>query len=226
VQKCDYCGKEVDLPFQCSFCGFYFCTEHRLPENHDCPNLPTRTPLGQWKARLPKARKGKVKERIKEEGELYFIKENNHKPKTVSRRYGRVRVRLPKVMIVGLVIVFVLFFEYLFMKTCFDTTIYVFVVFVASYLTYTLFILSSKIRVSSDLRLFGLRILAGLTFVAGVLLLAGAFMGYVMSYEQWNNQLYVGVLVFFGTLGLGLMLLASYLMFRFMLKSGVIVYPR
>ena len=225
MPKCDYCGKEVDLPFQCSFCRFYFCTKHRLPETHDCPNLPTRTPLGRWKAKLPKTPE-KVKERIKEEGELYFIKEKNHKPKSLSRRYERMRVRLSKVMIVGLLLLSILFFEYFFMKAYFDTTMYVFVVLMTSYLTYTLFILSSKIRVSSDLRLFGLRILAGLTFVAGVLFVAGAFMGYVMSYEQWNNQLYVGALVFFGTLGLGLILLASYLMFRFMLKSGVIVYPR
>jgi len=226
VQKCDYCGKEVDLPFQCSFCGFYFCTEHRLPESHDCPNLPTRTPLGRWKAKLPKARKGQAKERIKEEGELYFIKEKNHKPKSVSRRYERTQVHFPKVVIVGLLFVFVLSFEYVFMKTYFDTTAYVFVVFVASYLTYRLFIVSSKIRASSDLRLFGLRILAGITFVAGVFLVAGAFMAYIMSYGQWNNQVYMGSLLFLGTLGLGLMLLASYLMFRFMLKSGVIVYPR
>ncbi|MEM2110876.1 MAG: AN1-type zinc finger domain-containing protein [Candidatus Bathyarchaeia archaeon] len=35
---CQYCGREViDLPFRCSFCGGYFCTEHRLPENHSCP---------------------------------------------------------------------------------------------------------------------------------------------------------------------------------------------
>jgi len=225
MTKCEYCGKEVLYPFQCSFCGFYFCTEHRLPENHDCPNLPTRTPLGQWKAKLAKTPE-KLKERIKEEGELYFIKEKSHNLKSVSRRYERMRVRLPKVMIVGLLFVFILFFEYLFMKTYFDTTLYVFVVFVASYLTYSLFILSSKIRVSSDLRLFGLRILAGLTFVAGVLFVAGVFMEYVMSYEQWNNQLYIGALLFFGTLGLGLIFLASYLMFRFMRKSGVIVYPR
>ena len=33
---CDKCGKEVALPFKCSYCGGAFCGEHRLPENHDC----------------------------------------------------------------------------------------------------------------------------------------------------------------------------------------------
>ena len=34
---CKRCGKEVFLPFKCPYCGSHFCTEHRLPENHDCP---------------------------------------------------------------------------------------------------------------------------------------------------------------------------------------------
>jgi len=42
--KCHYCGKEVILPFKCPFCGEYFCEDHRLPENHECPEL--------WKARI------------------------------------------------------------------------------------------------------------------------------------------------------------------------------
>ncbi|MEM2280962.1 MAG: AN1-type zinc finger domain-containing protein [Candidatus Bathyarchaeia archaeon] len=37
--ECQRCGKETFLPFKCPYCGGYFCTEHRLPENHECPNL-------------------------------------------------------------------------------------------------------------------------------------------------------------------------------------------
>ena len=37
--KCDRCGKDVDMPFRCNYCGGYFCSEHRLPEFHDCPGL-------------------------------------------------------------------------------------------------------------------------------------------------------------------------------------------
>jgi len=46
VSKCEYCGIEVELPFQCNYCGKFFCEVHRLLENHDCPNAPPRTPLG------------------------------------------------------------------------------------------------------------------------------------------------------------------------------------
>jgi Zn-dependent protease len=44
--KCQHCGAEVFLPFKCSYCHGYFCAEHRLPENHACPEY--------WRARAPR----------------------------------------------------------------------------------------------------------------------------------------------------------------------------
>jgi Zn-dependent protease len=43
--ECQKCGIEVFLPFKCPYCGGYFCSEHRLPENHECPEA--------WRARAP-----------------------------------------------------------------------------------------------------------------------------------------------------------------------------
>lgn len=43
---CQKCGKETFLPFKCQYCGGYFCSEHRLPENHNCPQMAL--------ARMPK----------------------------------------------------------------------------------------------------------------------------------------------------------------------------
>ena len=37
--RCDLCGREEGLPYQCRHCGGTYCSEHRLPENHDCPGL-------------------------------------------------------------------------------------------------------------------------------------------------------------------------------------------
>jgi Zn-dependent protease len=34
--KCDYCGREEALPFICNYCGGVFCSDHRLPEAHQC----------------------------------------------------------------------------------------------------------------------------------------------------------------------------------------------
>ncbi len=35
--KCQHCQRKVVLPFNCQYCGGQFCSEHRLPENHSCP---------------------------------------------------------------------------------------------------------------------------------------------------------------------------------------------
>jgi Zn-dependent protease len=37
--KCQICGQEEVLPFQCPYCGDQFCTIHRLPENHECSKM-------------------------------------------------------------------------------------------------------------------------------------------------------------------------------------------
>jgi Zn-dependent protease len=37
--KCQKCQTETLMPFQCKYCGGQFCSEHRLPENHDCPQI-------------------------------------------------------------------------------------------------------------------------------------------------------------------------------------------
>ncbi|MEM3627838.1 MAG: AN1-type zinc finger domain-containing protein [Candidatus Bathyarchaeia archaeon] len=43
---CEKCQKEVFLPFRCPYCGGYFCSEHRLPENHECKQMEkARTPV-------------------------------------------------------------------------------------------------------------------------------------------------------------------------------------
>ncbi|MFD1511967.1 rhomboid family intramembrane serine protease [Halomarina rubra] len=36
---CDECGRQESMPYNCRHCGNTFCSEHRLPESHDCPGL-------------------------------------------------------------------------------------------------------------------------------------------------------------------------------------------
>lgn len=75
MPKCEHCGAEVTLPFQCTFCRGYFCIEHRLPENHDCPDAPVRTPLGHWKAKLETTKKSRKENSLMaSEGDLHFVK--------------------------------------------------------------------------------------------------------------------------------------------------------
>ncbi|HEX9862819.1 MAG TPA: AN1-type zinc finger domain-containing protein [Candidatus Bathyarchaeia archaeon] len=52
--RCQKCGEETFLPFQCIYCGGQFCAAHRLPENHDCQKLAVaRAP--KQEATMPKA---------------------------------------------------------------------------------------------------------------------------------------------------------------------------
>jgi len=37
VTTCDFCENEASSHFQCSRCENVHCSDHRLPENHDCP---------------------------------------------------------------------------------------------------------------------------------------------------------------------------------------------
>lgn len=39
MPECSECGEQVSMPFTCKFCEETFCSEHRLPENHDCAGL-------------------------------------------------------------------------------------------------------------------------------------------------------------------------------------------
>lgn len=37
MNECFTCGKSENLPFKCSYCKEYFCSNHRNPINHFCP---------------------------------------------------------------------------------------------------------------------------------------------------------------------------------------------
>ena len=43
--RCEICGIKDALTFRCNYCGGYFCTEHHLPESHNCPRIPKIAPF-------------------------------------------------------------------------------------------------------------------------------------------------------------------------------------
>jgi Zn-dependent protease len=49
---CESCGKDTYMPFRCNYCGGYFCSDHRLPENHTCTGLYqySRSTTGQTRS--------------------------------------------------------------------------------------------------------------------------------------------------------------------------------
>ena len=54
--RCQKCGEEIFLPFRCPYCGGYFCAEHHLPENHECPKIEmARAPTEEDQTRVSQA---------------------------------------------------------------------------------------------------------------------------------------------------------------------------
>jgi len=43
--KCQFCSKEESLPFVCNYCGGTYCSDHRLPEAHQCVGDLSRKPI-------------------------------------------------------------------------------------------------------------------------------------------------------------------------------------
>ncbi len=39
MARCDQCGQDENMPYECGYCNGTFCSQHRLPENHECPGL-------------------------------------------------------------------------------------------------------------------------------------------------------------------------------------------
>ncbi|MFB6254123.1 MAG: rhomboid family intramembrane serine protease [Halobacteriaceae archaeon] len=39
MAQCDRCGEQESMPYHCRMCGGTYCSEHRLPENHNCSGL-------------------------------------------------------------------------------------------------------------------------------------------------------------------------------------------
>jgi predicted nucleic acid binding AN1-type Zn finger protein len=58
--KCQICGKKLDLPFRCSYCQDYFCVDHKLPENHQCAGLPKEPFWYSKKRKLAEATERRV----------------------------------------------------------------------------------------------------------------------------------------------------------------------
>lgn len=73
--KCEFCDFETQIPFTCNFCQGHFCSEHRLPENHNCSGAPPRLPLGSYESKQILAKKPTTeKNEFVSEGDFHFVR--------------------------------------------------------------------------------------------------------------------------------------------------------
>ncbi|MXV63318.1 hypothetical protein GS429_14835 [Natronorubrum sp. JWXQ-INN-674] len=46
MAECNVCGEDSNMPYTCNYCGRVHCKKHKLPENHNCPNIAETNTLG------------------------------------------------------------------------------------------------------------------------------------------------------------------------------------
>ena len=150
----------------------------------------------------------------------------------------RVSFRLPRLLRfvkIPLLIILILVVEFFVLRSLFDYTIYILAAIVAIFLDWKIFQRVSRIRVHTDARLFGLKLLSGLIAGAGgVLLVVLFFMVFPFFWNPFNppwspTNPPVTVIVaeiFIGTFALGLILVGAFLEFKFMRRAGIIIFPR
>jgi len=141
------------------------------------------------------------------------------------------KFRLPMFVKVLLLILLILAIEYFVVTPAFYPTIYLLTAIVAGYLDWKIFQKASRIGMHSEARLFGVNILSGLIAFCGALLLGFwyAFMIFQpIMFPQFSlgNPWVASASVFVIVLALGLLVVAAFLRFRFMRRTGVIIYPR
>ncbi len=56
MDRCAVCGAEEVIPYICRYCGASHCVLHRLPENHECPNIQqARAPKPVFHSERPRS---------------------------------------------------------------------------------------------------------------------------------------------------------------------------
>ncbi len=86
MTTCDYCKKKIDgLPHACKYCGKVHCSNHLLPENHDCEGLKEYSSKNaeRWKQNFSEVVSSKNK---KHEEIINYSSKKHHRKREQKRR--------------------------------------------------------------------------------------------------------------------------------------------
>lgn len=79
MTRCDYCGKSVDgLPHKCKFCGKTHCSEHLIPEAHNCQGLKNKNFFEPLTKKSISAHKESTTKPYEENDEMYIPGRKKH----------------------------------------------------------------------------------------------------------------------------------------------------
>nr|MDO8112308.1 AN1-type zinc finger domain-containing protein [Candidatus Sigynarchaeota archaeon] len=85
--KCNNCGKDTYLGFECKRCGGYFCAKDRLPENHNCAFKDMRNDEIQLRRQLEKQGGPKAERPPQQYNETPVNEKNYYADKTEPKPY-------------------------------------------------------------------------------------------------------------------------------------------
>lgn len=249
---CKQCHKKIDslVPFQCRRCHHYFCEDHRLPEQHNCPNL--KTSWDSWKNRqkkfqsMPKERHSPHHVPIQNEQRTNYVKPRNDN--TIERQYQSyggnrhkshrrytlwqtIKYRLRKLgvplgLFVSIVLIIIFYGLYqLSHLEILSLIYYILLIVIIAYIMFSLLKRLDRISIHNDLRLFGLRILSGIIGAIGLYLsLMFLLFGMPLSttYSYTSKAMMVS---FYNMMGVGFMYPVLTFGFDFGLPfTGLIIY--
>ncbi len=91
MTTCDYCNKQIDgLPHVCRYCGKVHCSEHLLPENHDCHELKKHSSKDaeRWKKNFSEVvskKNKKYEKNFNKSSKTYHILHKKRKVKSLEK---------------------------------------------------------------------------------------------------------------------------------------------
>lgn len=193
---CSLCGERIySIPFECRRCKKLFCSEHRLPEAHNCKPI-RKLPVSPPTENPPTSPVGGIR---------------------IPVRFPRMSKKI-KLFLLFTALSFIFSVLYYNFRIAYLADISWLFVYLDEIIV--LFVILKKmddISIDSTLRLWGLRILSGIFILSGVFfIIAFGFASAMMSSSH--------AIVFTWIFGFGLILIGLYLEFKFRSGSGLIVW--
>jgi len=241
MTKCEYCGKEIILPFVCPYCGQNFCSEHRLPESHECTNLPKKPLFWYQRARAIRepVKTSQKSSDFKEESEFHFIRKDRRRK---ALKHGNfLGAVINRNFFLSLKFWFPIFLISVFLLSYMESSnptefyhntsdlvrylLYVFAGVVGLWSGYAIF-KKCDYEPRTEKGIFGLKLLSSGILVVSIFTLVFAFfvMVFGLLIKQEISLSREILFVFLFVLSLVLSVLSSYLLFKFQRRSGIIVY--
>ncbi|MCX6648491.1 MAG: AN1-type zinc finger protein [Candidatus Bathyarchaeota archaeon] len=218
--RCAECGKEEYLTFKCSVCGEDYCSEHRLPESHGC-----YTGKRDWSKYSNRTESQKTSIEASQRSSVRLPRFS-----TSNINVGIIRRPLVWYLSYGAVLGYIIFTplnSHGWMTTWVQNILFAVSIVLGLYPVYWLMKRVDRIRLDSDLKIWGLR-LASLVVILGsfFFMLMGFSLDWAFAMSRGTHGEGYILSYFVYAFAFSLLLVSGFMLFKFRRSSGVIIYSR